>query len=292
MASLSSVDLEKLAAALSGAGSAAGSARAEEGKYLNSRDAVRAELYGVQQRASTDAATQALNTDKFTADLPGQGASEAARGALLQNVQDVGVDRSANPRANIINFTGGTRPSVLTPEARAAGAGLAAHGSQLIANPDSFAKGTTAAAVPDFQMSAEPTAGFWGQAAGVGGTLASILSALGKGGAGGGGDLTKALAWLKSHLGGGGGTDTPEGGPGADMPPGDPNDPYFDGESDPRQPVPSVTTSDTFWPPDDNGMPTNPDLSTLFPPGEWPSPPSADQSASSDNQVPWWENNA
>lgn len=296
---MTQAQLEALAAALSGAGKGAQTGQQAEGQYLNSRDAVRAELYGVQQRAATDAATQALNTDKFTVGLPAQGASEAARGAMLQNVQDVGVDMGRNTRANVVNFTGGTRPSELTPEARAAGGALAAHGSALLADPNSFAKGTTAAALPAFDMSPEPKAGFWGQAAGVGGTLASILAALGKGGASGGGDITKkGLAAIAHALGfgGGGGFDDPEGGLGADVPPGDPNTPYVDGEGE-GNPTGTVPITDAHMVGADasnnpmDGEPASvsdwwnmPEFGTP----EMPQPPPD----SLNDGIHWWENNA
>lgn len=248
-----SVDLEKLAKYLGGAGAASASANQAEGDYLNRRDAVKAQLYNTSAGAASAANTNALNTAKFTSSLPAQGAAETARGSLLQNVQDVTGDLGAN-HANVINFQGGTRPSALSPEARAAGGDLIKHGQSLIANPGSVVPPPQSAAAP--AMSDEPSAGFWGQAAGAGGNIAGLLSALMPkgGGSGGGGpiNLKKIVDWIK---GGGKGPMPVDDGYGMDpnlKPDGDPADPS----------APSGGTVDTST--DFNS--SDPNVSAFFPP--------------------------
>lgn len=194
---LDNIDLGGLSAYLSGAAKNAASGNQAEGQYLNARDAIKAQLFKAQQDAATAANAQGLNNAKFSTGLPGQGASEAVRGSLIQNTQDVGMDLGNN-HANVVNFTGGTRPSSFTPETRQAGADLIKHGQSLIADPGSFVPAQQSVAAP--ALSEEPKAGFWGQAAGAGGTITGLLSALtkgGPGGSGGGGDLTKIINWLK-----------------------------------------------------------------------------------------------
>lgn len=213
---LDGIDLGQLQAYLGGSAKAAAQGNQAEGQYLNARDAIKAQLYNTASQAATAGNTNALNTAKFTTSLPGEGASEAVRGSLIKNVQDVHSEAGV-PGLTTSGPTGGSRPSDLTPEARQAGSDLIAHGQSLIANPNSFVPPPQAATAPTLE--AEPSAGFWGQAAGAGSSIAGILSALsGKAGTPGsgtpsGGDLGKIINWLKN-----GGKDDPNVASEADSP--------------------------------------------------------------------------
>jgi len=195
----------------------AGSGRGAEATYLGARDRTAAELYNIAQTARTQAAGQdinragaALNADKFKAALPGQGATEAIRGALMQNAQAPTLNLGQS-HITPISFSGGNSVENFTPETRAAGAALARHGTSLLNNPDSFAEGAMPPAagsnqfLPPPGLSAMPPASFWENAAGAGSIGAGLLGALSKLGGGSGGDLGGALKKLKNILGGGGG---------------------------------------------------------------------------------------
>lgn len=196
---LDNIDLAKLSAYLSGSAKASAAGNEAEGQYLNARDLIKSHLYGTQSTAATAANAQGLNNAKFATSLPSQGAGEAVRGSLIQNSQDAGIDLGNN-RANVVNFTGGTRPSSFTPETRQAGADLIKHGQSLIADPGSFVPAQQSVAAP--ALSEEPKAGFWGKAAGATGAATGLLSALGggKNGAGGAVPLGDIIDWLK-HFG-------------------------------------------------------------------------------------------
>lgn len=198
---LDNIDIGALQAYLSGAAKSSASGNQAEGQYLNARDAVKAQLYNTASNAATQGNANALNAAKFTTALPGQGASEAVRGSLIQNTQDAGIDLSNSHATKTGGFTGGTRPSSFTPETRAAGGDLIKHGQSLIADPNSFAPPVQSATAPT--MSEEPKAGFWGQAAAAGATGAGLLSALAGGGGPSGGavPLSKIIDALK-HFGG------------------------------------------------------------------------------------------
>ncbi|HEY1964506.1 MAG TPA: hypothetical protein VGG59_06225, partial [Acidobacteriaceae bacterium] len=97
-----------------------------------------------------------------------------------------------------------------TPETRAAGAALAAHGTNLLNNPNSAITQTPGSGVGGTSflgtpaLSPEPTASFWEKAAGAGGIASGLAGALAKLGAGsgsGGGSVGDAL---KKLFGGGG----------------------------------------------------------------------------------------
>ena len=94
----------------------------------------------------------------------------AARGSAMANMQDVNLTSGyQNPWA--MKFTGGMRPSVLTPEARALGALMA----QQALSGQKTDKGYGGIA----QQYPLPQAGFWQKAAGVGGVLGSLGGAIG-----------------------------------------------------------------------------------------------------------------
>ena len=191
----------------------AGESRTAQANYLSARDRTNAELYNIAQTARTQAAgqdinrsTQALAADKFTAGLPGQGASEAIRGALMQNATAPTLNLGKS-HITPISFSGGNSVDAFTPETRAAGATLAAHGTSLLNNPDSFAQGAMPSGassanqfLPTPGLSAMPPASFWEQAAGAGSIASGLISALSKAASGG---SPSALNALKKIFGGG-----------------------------------------------------------------------------------------
>src|SRR5262245_11038116 len=73
----------------------------------------------LQEQGALDRATLDLKRREFGLDAPQARARNAALGSILANVQDV---TATHPRANIVNFQGGLRPSLLSPEARQLGA--------------------------------------------------------------------------------------------------------------------------------------------------------------------------
>jgi hypothetical protein len=249
-------DPEALAAisnALGQGAKASASGRAEEGQYLNARDALKVRMFGDQLGAHTAAQRQALENAKFGVGLPGQGAREAVQGSNLANMQDVGIDLGNN-HANVVHFTGGSRPSNLTPEARATGHALIAHGSKLASDPNSFMPAASAAPTAP-GLSETPTAGFWGQAAGIGSTAAGLAALLKK--------LTDAKKDDKgggSSVGGGSGSGGPgsAGRGGGGLPSrhigsydtwGMPSDRNSGGMNDfwnSQEPTPNVTTDESF----------------------------------------------
>lgn len=192
----------------------AGGGRAQEGFYRNQRDTIAARLYDIAQTARTQAASQNLAGDKFRAGLPGQGASEAVRGAIIQNAQPVTMTEGTAGGGRSFHFAGGESLENFTPETRAAGAALAHHGSQLLNDPASFYTKTPGSGIggADFltapAQSAEPTAGFWENAAGAGSVTTGLLGALAK--MAGGGN-SGAANMLKKLLSGGGGGSSPGG---------------------------------------------------------------------------------
>jgi hypothetical protein len=186
----------------------AASGRAAQGQYLNQRDALAARLYDIAQTAREHAATQNLATDKYRNSLAGTGAGEAVRGALIQNAQPASIDfGSAAGRIPKFTVTGGNTPASFTPETRAAGAALAAHGTNLLNNPNSAITQTPGSGVGGASflntpgLSPEPTAGFWDKAAGIGSIGAGLAGALAKLAQGSGGNVGDAL---KKLFGGGG----------------------------------------------------------------------------------------
>lgn len=70
-----------------------------------------------EQRSNTLNDQNALDYARFNLQAPGMRAENAARGSLMANVQDVQLSR---PRGGP-GVQGGTRPSMLTPEARQLG---------------------------------------------------------------------------------------------------------------------------------------------------------------------------
>src|SRR5262252_1737961 len=150
------VDPGALSQLLLGASSGAARGRVEQGQYENARDA------------------QALRNAQFQASLPALGANEAVRGSILQNAQDVWLNIAPGSQlgSHLVSFTGGTRPSLLTPEARAAGRALVSHGASMVEDPSKF--------VPAQSKAIEP--GFWSQAAGIGGLGLGALDAITGGG--------------------------------------------------------------------------------------------------------------
>lgn len=285
---LDNLDLSQLAAYLSGSAKASASGNEAEGKYLNARDAIKAEMYNTASGAATAGNANALNAAKFTTSLPGQGASEAVRGSLIQNSQDAGIDLSNSHATKTGGFTGGTRPSSFTPETRAAGGDLIKHGQSLIANPGSFAPTPQTVAAP--ALSEEPAAGFWGKAAAAGGSAAGLLSALagGKNPDGtpkGNVPLADIVNWLKNF----GGTDkgSPQHAEEAD--------PYYQPDAlgyDPNQdrgPAdPTAETSGRAFGPDGQPLPVDPETDYSVLPGYGMTLGGGPGAGDNQDQGNWW----
>jgi hypothetical protein len=116
---------------LGSAGSqAAGSAaagRKSEAELALERDRNRASIYGTQQNAALNAAQIDLLRRKYLATVPEDRLTAAAHGDRLANVQDVQLaGGSPQVQAHRMSFTGGARPSNLSPATRALGAKVAA----------------------------------------------------------------------------------------------------------------------------------------------------------------------
>lgn len=179
------INLDDLAQQLGKAAQGAGAGRNAQADYENARDRIAAGLYQIAQNARMQAATQNLALDKYRNSLAAQGASEAVRGAGIQNVQPVSIDLSAaHGRIPQFNISGGLGPQNFTPETRAAGAALAAHGTSLLNNPSAALTQTPGSGVGGTNFlttptqSPELTPSFWEKAAGVGGVSAGLLSSL------------------------------------------------------------------------------------------------------------------
>jgi hypothetical protein len=95
-------------------------------------DQLRNDQYRTQQGAELSRSNQANEMAQFIANLamqqrayadqaPQMRANQVARGNLMANMQDVSA---SHPRANVVHFSGGMRPSALGPQGRAAGAQL------------------------------------------------------------------------------------------------------------------------------------------------------------------------
>jgi hypothetical protein len=73
-----------------------------------------------QYRSELDRAKGVMSEYEMRLDAPGRRASNAVRGDILANVQDVGVNAPAG--VNVTSFSGGLRPSLLSGNSRALGA--------------------------------------------------------------------------------------------------------------------------------------------------------------------------
>ena len=97
---------------------AAGAARNEEANLALSRDRNRASIYNTQQQAQLSAAQIDLLRRKYLAEVPQERLTAAAHGDQLANAQDA---YATHPRANVVHFSGGIRPSNLSANTRALG---------------------------------------------------------------------------------------------------------------------------------------------------------------------------
>lgn len=115
---------------LGGAAANRAGGRQAESLLALSRDRTRADIYGTQQRASSEASALGERGKLDRADLdlrrrayqlraPSARGGQAAYGDLLANVQDVGIEAPAG--ITPVKFTGGLRPSVLSEGTRQLG---------------------------------------------------------------------------------------------------------------------------------------------------------------------------
>jgi len=123
-----------IASGLGAAGAMAGRAsqnraagRAAEADVTLQRDRDTSSRYAVQQNALLQAALMAenarLNRARLGIEAPAARANQAAQGDALANVQDVSIS-GVPSHIRVPQISGGLRPSVLGPNARAAGRGL------------------------------------------------------------------------------------------------------------------------------------------------------------------------
>lgn len=153
------------------AGSAAG--RATESDLLTRQDMLRNQQYQTQQNAQMGAGQLDLQRKGFSEDARGGRAKQAMIGDLLSRLQDVNI---SVPGIQTANVTGGLRPSALGETGRGAGAELAKQALLKLMQGDTFEGGQVLNAPGLSQL---PKAGTWEKIAGVGGTIGSLLGALG-----------------------------------------------------------------------------------------------------------------
>ena len=116
-----------------------------------------------QQQLALQAARDALNAPL----LRGQAAT---RGSAMANMQDVKLNSNyQNPWA--MQFSGGLRPSLLTPEARSLGTLMAQQALKGQQEDKGYAGIASQYPIPQ--------AGFWEKAAGIGGLVGSLGGAIG-----------------------------------------------------------------------------------------------------------------
>jgi hypothetical protein len=145
-----------------GAAAASAAGRAQTAGINQNQDRNALGLYDAQLKG----AQQALNQNS-------QLASQAARGDLMSNVQDVNFT-NLPPGVHTAGMTGGLRPSDLGPNARQAGQTLSRNALlQLLQGPTNLPKAPTLTPLPDAN-------GFdkFNQILGYGGSMAGALSPL------------------------------------------------------------------------------------------------------------------
>lgn len=142
---------------LSGAAKGAGEGRFQEAQATNQFN-----------NNQIGAANANLNQQKFLSTVPSTYASQAARGDAQANVQDVSF--SGLPSyIHVPTVSGGLRPSVLGPNARAAGQMLSQQALQHLQNPQPY---------QPVQLTPPPNASGAATAAGLLGTGLSFLGAI------------------------------------------------------------------------------------------------------------------
>lgn len=178
---------------LAGAAKGASAGRQNQADYQSRQDQTRTSQYATQQaammralenaeKAGLDRAQLDLLRRQFGLQAPQQRMSNAARGSMLANVQDVQV---SHPRATIPTITGGARPSNLTPEARQLGALIARQSLMDQMKGDNFSEvpgqnwGGSVLAPPG--TSQYPQAGGFEKFASIAGLIGSGLGAVNQG---------------------------------------------------------------------------------------------------------------
>lgn len=159
---------------LGGAAAGAAQGRLQEGDLLARRDLAKNQQYGINQGAEMQAGNLDLARKSFSEGARGSRAKDALLGNLLQNVQDVNISVPGVPSGG--GVTGGLRPSALGAGGRQAGSDLAKQALLAMSTPDAFTGGQV---LTPPQLAPIPEASGWETAAGVGGTVGSILGALG-----------------------------------------------------------------------------------------------------------------
>ena len=122
-------------------------ARQEEASANMAQDRFDQSNYAAQQNATLTAGSMAeaarLKRAQLGMDAPEQRARQTAWGDILANVQDASIDMPGHiPK---INVSGGLRPSLLGPNARAAGSALSTQALQALMT------GSDVPEMPDFQ---------------------------------------------------------------------------------------------------------------------------------------------
>jgi hypothetical protein len=122
-------------------------ARQDEAAANMAQDRFGQQNYAAQQNATLTAGSMAeaarLKRAQLGMDAPEQRARQTAWGDILANVQDASIDMPGHiPK---INVSGGLRPSLLGPNARAAGAGMSTQALQALMT------GSDVPEMPDFQ---------------------------------------------------------------------------------------------------------------------------------------------
>lgn len=147
-------------------------------QYGTNQQAVMQALQGAE-KAGLDRAQLDLLRRQFGLQAPQQRMSNAARGSVLANVQDVQV---SHPRAHIPTITGGARPSNLTPEARQLGALIARQSLMDQMKGDNFSEvpmqNWQGGVLPKPGVAGYPQAGGFEKFAGAAGLVGSGLGAI------------------------------------------------------------------------------------------------------------------
>lgn len=172
--------LSSLAQTLGKGSQAAGQGRLMESQNDTDRFRALASLYGTAQNAQFQRPMTEMAMAQTRAALPAQRMSNAARGSLMANAQDV---RASHPRANVVHFEGSPRPSMLTPSARQLGSTVA---DQMLGDQQAGDVFTTPEMLPPPTLPDVPEAGFWEQAGQWGAPMLGVLGSL----FGGGGQST------------------------------------------------------------------------------------------------------
>jgi len=151
----------------------AATGRLAESQNDTSRYAAQGGIFNAMQQAQFQRAQQELAQRQFAAQAPGLRLSNAARGSMMANAQDINVQ---HPRANVVHFAGSPRPSMLTPEARELGGLVSRQMLEQQQSGDQFSpmEMLTPPTLPDV-----PEAGFWERFGQYAGPALSMYGAIG-----------------------------------------------------------------------------------------------------------------